>query len=112
MRRALITLLAVVLASPAQASDSYAHCILEKMPGVANDASMYAVVRACLAGHPNGYRASSRGAGKGWFSYGSPDECVLKKARATPNNQAGAMISIACHCLYREPDFPGQACAE
>lgn len=101
--------LCLLTAGPAIA-DNYADCVLDKMPGSQNDMTTNAIVRSCLESHPLGYREVKKGSGRGLFGFKSPDACILKKAKDTPNARGAQMISVGCHCLYGEAAFDGQLC--
>lgn len=103
MRR-LTALLFVAIASPAFASN-YATCILDKMPGVANDVAAHAVRQVCIAEHPGGMNAVEQGSGRGFFGYDSGAECVVKKAGETRSQSAAATIGAACRKLYEESEI-------
>lgn len=99
MRLAL--LLALIL--PSAASANYAECILEKMPGIQNDAAAHAAYQVCLAKYQGGLPSVKQGVGRGFFSYDSGAECTLKKAADTRSDRAAQLISLACRRLYDEP---------
>ena len=108
--RAIAAAFGMLTASAALSAD-YADCILEKMPGTQNFAVHQAVIRACLADHPEGFLASKQGSGRGFFGFDGRDSCVRKKAANTPFGAAAASISAACYCLYEKPSFHGEMCA-
>jgi hypothetical protein len=93
------------------AKDNYAQCLIDELPGTSNAAVRLALIRKCLSLHPAGFTNVPRGLGlERWFSFTSPDECILKKARGTGDSPAAALIAISCHCLYRAPRFAGELC--
>lgn len=102
MRPILVALLLV--SSPAFAAD-YATCVLDKMPGVANDTAAQAVHQLCLGEHPGGIQAVAQGSGRGFLSFKSGAECTVKKAADTRSNQAAHMIGVACRRLYDESEI-------
>ncbi len=79
---------------------NYATCLLEKAPGLQNDAAAQAAINFCMKEYPGGVNSVARGSGKGWFSYKSGSECVLKKAADTHSQLAGRVIFLACNILY------------
>lgn len=103
MRRILIILSA--LASGQALADNYATCILDKMPGVANDVAARAVYQVCKKERPGSLNAVVQGSGRGFFGYSSGAECTAKKASNTHSQQAAYMIGNACKKLYDEPNF-------
>lgn len=100
MRRTLPALL-LLTAAPAFAAN-YATCVLDKMPGVANDVAAHSVYQLCLQEHPGGLAAVPQGSGRGFFGYESGAECTAKKAGDTRSQQAAYMINGACRKLYDE----------
>lgn len=101
MRCAFIAVLALV-ASPAFAGD-YATCLLDKLPGVANDVAARAIVQVCVSENPGGMLAVPQGSGRGFFGYKSGAECAAKKASDTRSEVAAGLIWAACRKLYEEP---------
>ncbi|THF55902.1 hypothetical protein [Pseudothauera rhizosphaerae] len=100
------TILAFFLALPVvvQAAN-YGTCLLDKLPGTANDVAANAIVQVCLAENPGGIQAVAQGSGRGWFSHKSGAECTAKLAADTRSNRAAALIRQACVKLYDEPNF-------
>ncbi len=98
MRRSLFALL--LLASAPALAGNYATCIIDKMPGVANDVAVGSVLKLCRGEHPGGLDAVTPGSGRGLFGYGSGDECTLKKAKDTRSQRAALIIGNACRRLY------------
>lgn len=97
----LSPLLLLLLASQAMAAN-YATCLLDKMPGVANDVAAHAVRQVCRAEHPSGMDGAPQGSGRGFFGFKSGAECILKKAGDTRSQSAAATIGAACRKLYEE----------
>jgi hypothetical protein len=100
----LPAILLAFAASPAFAGN-YAECILDKMPGVANDTAATAVYQMCKAEYPGAIQSVPQGSGRGMFSFKSGAECTAKKAGDTRSNQAAHMIGVACRKLYDEADW-------
>lgn len=100
MRHTIAALL--LLTTPPAFAANYATCILDKMPGVANDVAAHSVYQLCLQEHPDGLAAVPQGSGRGFFGYESGAECTAKKAGDTRSQQAAYMISGACRKLYDE----------
>lgn len=88
-------------AAPVWAAD-FASCILDKMPGVANDTAAQAVHQVCLSENHGGLQAVPQGSGRGIFGFKSGAECTAKKAGDTRSNQAALMVGMACRRLYDE----------
>ena len=82
---------------------NYATCLLDKAPGLQNDAAAQAAINFCMKEYPSGVNSVARGSGRGWFSYKSGSECALKKAADTHSQLAGRAIFLACNLLYDEP---------
>lgn len=99
--RHLIALLLATAAGPVFAAN-YATCILDKMPGVANDVVAQSVLQVCRQKHPGGFDAVKNGSGRGFFGYKSGAECTIKKAEDTRSMQGAAMIRASCIRLYDE----------
>ena len=99
--RHLYAILLVAASAPAFAAN-YATCILDKMPGVANDVAARAVYQVCKKEHPGSLNAVVQGSGRGFFGYNSGAECTAKKASDTRSQQAAHMIGAACRKLYDE----------
>lgn len=92
------------LAAPTMAAN-HATCLLDKLPGTANDVAAQAVRQLCLSENPGGLDAVSQGSGRGMFGFKSGPECTVKKAGDTRSNQAAYMIARACRKLYDEPNY-------
>lgn len=97
----LPALLLATVAGPVFAAN-YATCVLDKMPGVANDVAAHAVRQVCRAEHPSGMDGIPQGSGRGFFGFKSGAECTLKKAGDTRSQSAAATIGAACRKLYEE----------
>lgn len=111
MRRAAILVFPLALlclvSAPVFAAGNYAECILEKIPGVQNDAVAGAIARTCLAEHPGGINAVEQGSGRSeWFGYNSGNECVIKKGEKVASRIGGNLLTGACNKLY-DPVQPG-----
>lgn len=100
MRR-FLPFIFTTLAAPAFAAN-YATCILDKMPGVANDVAARAVYQVCKKEYPGSLNAVKQGSGRGLFGYSSGAECTAKKASDTHSQQAAYIIGTACKKLYDE----------
>lgn len=92
---------ALLLPLPVLAGD-YATCLLDRLPGVQNDAAATAAYQLCMSKHPGGLAAVKQGAGRGFLGFDSGAECTLKKAADTRSNRAAHMIGAACRKLYDE----------
>lgn len=97
-----------LLACPSLAmADNYATCLLDKLPGVQNEAATISAVRLCQADYPGGLTNVAQGAGRGLFaSYDSGDECAFEKAKDTRDRRAAQLIGSACLRLYNNPPKP------
>lgn len=82
---------------------NYATCILDKMPGVQNDATAIATNRLCLEKYPLGLREVEQGSGRGMLSFDSGSECAAKKGASTPSRVGGSAINVSCFKLYDKP---------
>ena len=104
MRPALIL---AALTFPAIAvAGNYAECILDRSPGLQNDAAGYAAHKYCQERYPGGLQAVAQGSGRGLLGFDSGAECTLKKAADTPSRFAALNISSACDRLYDRPMRP------
>ena len=92
--------LILLTAAPAFAAN-YATCVLDKMPGVANDVAAYAVYNTCHDKYPGDVE---QGSGRGFFGYASSTECIADKARDTRSAKAAQFVGVACRKLYDEPN--------
>lgn len=92
------------LAAPALAAN-FATCVLDKLPGTANDVAAQAVRQLCQSENPGGLQAVPQGSGRGMFGFKSGAACTAKKAGDTRSNQAAYMIGAACRKLYDEPNY-------
>ena len=110
MMKSTAVLLTALHFGAAYASD-YASCILDRMPGSANNAITTAVTQTCLRENPGAYYKVERGSGLGIFGYNDAQACTLKKAKDTIEQRAAMLIAMACRCLYDTPDFKGEMCA-
>lgn len=95
-----LAMLSILLAAPAMAAENFAECIIERMPGVQNDAVAGAIARVCLAEHPGGIDAVPQGSGRGWFSYKSGNECIIKKGEKVISRIGGNLLTGSCIKLY------------
>ena len=99
-----LALVLTLAAAPAFAAD-FATCLLDRLPGVANDTAAYATRQVCLGKHPGGIEAVMQGSGRGLLGFDSGAECTAKKAGDTRSNQAALLIGMACRKLYDEADW-------
>lgn len=91
---------------PASAlAGNYATCLLDNLPGVANDSASVAAIRLCIGKYPGGFTGVKKGSGRGLFSFDSGAECALKKGGSTSSQHAGRMIAAACNTLYDLPEL-------
>ena len=77
---------------------SYAKCLLDRLPGVANDVAAQQIANACMHEFPDALNTVERGSTL--FGYATAAECVIKKSRDTASRQAAQMISFACYHRY------------
>ncbi|MBO9679563.1 MAG: hypothetical protein J7556_15075 [Acidovorax sp.] len=89
-----------MLASAPAWAANYASCVLDKLPGVANDVAAQAVHQVCLSEHPGGLEGVQQGAGRGFLAPKSGADCTAKRAADTRSNQAAYLIGVACRRLY------------
>lgn len=93
----------VLLACPSVAmAGNYATCLLDKLPGVQNDATAYAAAQLCTSKYPERYDSIEQGSGRGLFSYESGAECALDKGADTLSSSAAGQIRVACNRLYNK----------
>lgn len=74
---------------------SYAQCVLEKMPGVANDVAAKQLARQCLHTYPAGFATVENDS-----RYAHGGECIIHKARDTASPYAATAIARACVHRY------------
>ena len=97
-------LIAVLLIAPSSCfAGNYATCLLDKMPGIENDAIAMATNKVCLDKYPGGFNNVQQGSGRGYFSYDSGAECAAKIGSKTRSLTAGRMIFASCNVLYEKP---------
>lgn len=98
------TLIALLLIAPATCiAGNYATCLLDKMPGIENDAIAMATNKVCHDKYPGGFNNVPRGSGRGFFSYETGAECAAKVGAKTRSLTAGRLIFAACNALYEKP---------
>lgn len=66
-----VVVFALVAFLPSLAVADYAQCILEKVPGVQNDAAASAAHQVCLSKFPGGLALVKQGSGRGFFGFDS-----------------------------------------
>jgi len=101
-----ITLVLCTFTSSVAFAGNMETCILDTAPGLQSDMAAYAAYQVCLKRYPEGIKAVPQGDGRGWFSFDSGADCVLKKAADTRSRVAAGLITAACHRLYDEPPIP------
>lgn len=80
---------------------NYATCLLDKLPGVENQAATSSAVQMCQTDYPGGLTNVPQGDELGFFaSYRSGDECTLEESKGTRFVPAVQLIRSACHKLY------------
>ncbi|HAR06384.1 MAG TPA: hypothetical protein DCR72_12570 [Pseudomonas sp.] len=84
-------------------ADNYATCMLDSLPGIQNDAAVYAAAQVCNGQHPERYSSVRQGSGRGFLAYKSGAECALEKSRDTRSQLAAQQIRVACNRLYDKP---------
>lgn len=89
---------------------NFATCILDKMPGISNQATHAAVWRTCSAKYPERYLNIEQGEGRGIFGFSDGDACTIEKASSTPLQISASAIGNACRCLYNKPTFDKAMC--
>ena len=107
---AIASFVAVLFLAPNAFAGNFAECVLEKMPGSANEAITTAVMSTCSDENPGGYYNVIKGSGLGIFGFRDPNACTLKKAHDTPNQRGAVLIAYACRCLYSAPAFEDEPC--
>lgn len=100
MKIAASALILFLVTVPVMAADNFAECIIDRMPGAQNDAVAGAIHRACLQEHPGGLDAVPQGSGRGWFSYESGNECIIKKGEKIASPRGGMILTGSCNKLY------------
>lgn len=106
-----LTIVALLAFSIPAMADNFATCLLDKLPGLANDPAAHAATQVCLGEHPGGMNVVRQGVGRGFWSYDSSAECALDNSASTPSRLAAYRIRLACNKLYDEPVIFDQATA-
>lgn len=101
--------LLLLFAGPIYAAN-YATCILDKMPGTANQPTHAAVVNSCTHAHPGRYSDIAQGSGRGLFGYSDGNSCTITRAKDTVFAISSMQIAQACRCLYDAPRQQGELC--
>lgn len=101
----LIAALAVFIYAN-KSPDSFAECLLDKLPGTVSDVSALGSISVCRNSHPGGMDKQSEGSGFGLLGYVDRFECMSVEARNTRSEDASSIIARACNHLYasRSPD--------
>lgn len=80
--------------------NNMAECVLDRMPGVANDSVGLEIYAQCSREFPVNAPVEKR---TGFFAaYHSGAECTLKKAKDTPSPLAARFIQGYCYMLYEQ----------
>lgn len=111
MKCLLPILLTLPFTAFAGTGSNYAECLLDNMPGIANEQSHWAGLNMCRSAHPQQFSNIEKGSGQGFFSKQSPEQCTLTKARDTRWQYSANMIRAACDCLYGDATRKGETCA-
>ena len=80
--------------------DSFAECLLERLPGTVSDISALGSISVCKNKHPGGMDKQSEGSGFGLLGYKDRFECMSIEARSTRSRDASKAIGRACNHLY------------
>lgn len=80
--------------------DSFAECLLEKMPGTVSDISALGSLSVCRSNHPGGMDDQSKGSGIGLLGHKGRFECMSIEAKHTRSEDASHAIGRACNHLY------------
>ena len=90
---------------------NFAECILDKLPGTANQPTHGAVFQACAKKYPAKYFEIQKGSSRGLFGYSDGNACTIKKAKNTSYGLSSMQIAFSCRCLYDAPAYKGEMCA-
>lgn len=102
--RVFLFIPALFLAVPALAANM-ATCLLDRLPGVANDVAAQAVFQVCTSKHPGGIQAVPQGSGRGLLGYKSGADCTAARASDTRSIRAAELIGVACRRLYDQSEI-------
>jgi hypothetical protein len=80
----------------------YPQCILERMPGAANDAVARVVVTQCTQAHPT--LPDSWHAPRGRVS-AEAQKCILRNSAQTPSGLGARLIEKSCLTVFRSTEF-------
>lgn len=100
--RRLIFVPALLVCPAVALAANFATCLLDRLPGTANDVAASAALQVCLSAYPGGFTSVEQGAGRGWLNRQTGAECTLKKAGDTRSTKAASLIGAACRKLYDE----------
>lgn len=106
--RSSVVVSALLLSSPAQAfwgPGTYEECLLDRLPGTANDSAAKIIMQSCLDRFPRpttppSIWAEDEKQKKSGFFHPSAQDCALKYGKSTPSPLAGRAIVAACHIIY------------
>lgn len=112
MHKAFLGLIILFFLTSCSKPSNFAECIVQDMEGVQNIQVYSAIFKACKMEFPEAYKNIQQGSGRVLFSNVSREECVIKNAKNTTFQQAATVTTIACGCLYNEPDYKEQTCFE
>lgn len=107
--RYIAAALLLTLTVPAWAGN-FATCLLDKLPGTANQPTHGAVFQTCTKNYPGRYFDIKKGSGRGIFGFADGNSCVIKKAKNTPYELSSMQVAFACRCLYDSPSYEGEMC--
>ena len=105
----IVTALLLASCGPVFAGN-FAECLLDRLPGTANQPTHGAVFQVCTKDHPGRYSDIEKGSGRGVFGYADGNACTIQKARSTPYELSSMQIAFACRCLYDAPRQQGELC--
>lgn len=109
--KVLVCAAALMVAAPSVLASNFAECILDKLPGTANQPTHGAAFQQCTNEHPSGYFGVKKGSGRGVFGFSDGNACIVKKAKNTAYELSSMQIAFSCRCLYDKPSFAGEMCA-
>ena len=83
--------------------DNFQECVLDRMPGAANNSVAYEIAGECSRKFPADAPVKKQ---TGFFAaFHSGSECTLKKAKDTQSQLAARVIQAACYTLYEPPQL-------
>ena len=112
MNKTILSLILLLTLTGCSKPNNFAECIIQDMKDVQNPQVFVTIHKACYAKFTSMYSDIEQGYGRGMFSYENRGECIIDNAKNTTFDRAASSMSVACGCLYDEPQYQGQSCKQ